>query len=191
MDDNEKKLDALILRARQMRKEYAGKLGERLRDLREACEEEEKSMSADSLADALTFLESVPDIRYPCVTIADGGQITIQWNDGPDETLIINFLLPVKVNFVIFSSDPQVSLSGSVAPEHVWEVAIRNGADKWALEPDKLGRQRAEFYAELIELSGDLVDMFSMVEEPEVIRMTRRMKETFWELITKYAPEKG
>jgi len=87
---------------------YRERLSRRLEFLLDAMEEDGEVWSddsPDSLRMLLRFLESVPDFRYPTVTITPSATFRAQWTAGSDRHFAIDFLPDGQVRLVVFCRD--------------------------------------------------------------------------------------
>jgi hypothetical protein len=117
---------------------YREHLARRLDILLHALEDEGEDWgesSPDSLRQMLLFLQSVPDLRCPTVTITPSVTFRAQWQASQNEHLALDFLPDGQVRFVVFSPDPRRA-------DRVQRVSgVVNRADVMrAIEPYKVHR---------------------------------------------------
>jgi hypothetical protein len=89
---------------------YCERLAGRLDLLLDAVEEEEETWaedSPDSLRQMLLFLETVPHLRCPTITVTPSMTFRAEWRSGLDKHLAVDFLPDGQARFVVFSPDPR------------------------------------------------------------------------------------
>lgn len=93
-----------------IRSAYRERLARRLEFLLEAIEEEGDTWSddsPDSLRKMVLFLQSVPTLRYPTVTVTPSATFRAQWTADPNKHFAVDFLPNGEVRFVVFCPDPR------------------------------------------------------------------------------------
>ncbi len=121
---------------------YGERLARRLEFLLEAMEEEGEAWSEDSpesLRTMLLFLQSVPNFRYPTVTITPSATFRAQWTADPNAHLAVDFLPNGQVRFVVFCPDPRHSdrirrVSGITSWENVINTVEPYKVHHWAAD---------------------------------------------------------
>jgi hypothetical protein len=89
---------------------YRERLARRLEFLLGAIEEEEEAWSDDSpesLRRMMLFLQSMPTLRYPSVTVTPSATFRAQWTADPNKHFAVDFLPNGEVRFVVFCPDPR------------------------------------------------------------------------------------
>lgn len=89
---------------------YRERLARRLNLLLGALEEEGEEWaegSPESLRQMLLFLQDVPELRCPTVTVTPSATFRAQWQAGRNEHFAVDFLPDGQVRFVVFAPDPR------------------------------------------------------------------------------------
>ena len=94
--------------------------------------------SGESLRKMLMFLESVPELRQPVVTITPAGTFRAEWTLGSDSHFAIDFLPDGQVRFVVFCPNPRhparvQRLAGLSDWDTVMEMVTPYDVGRWAM----------------------------------------------------------
>ncbi|PHV07955.1 hypothetical protein CSQ96_08735 [Janthinobacterium sp. BJB412] len=121
--------------------QYKERLANRLEQLLAAYKEDTDGQvfSADSLRGLLVFLERVPLLRYPTVTLTRGGDVYASWKRGADHVFSAQFLQTRQVRFVIFRPNlhdvgQSEQLSGLTTPQSLPDIVSHLAVGDWAGE---------------------------------------------------------
>ncbi|MDY0223332.1 MAG: hypothetical protein RBR67_19575 [Desulfobacterium sp.] len=85
-------------------------IADRLGNLRQyLCEEEgpKIDISLDSLQAMHVFIEQIPDVRLPQISLTAEGDVYLRWKSEPDRLFSIHFLDDRRVRFAIFYPNPR------------------------------------------------------------------------------------
>jgi hypothetical protein len=120
---------------------YKERLANRLEQLLAAYKEDTDGQlfSADSLRGLLVFLERVPLLRYPTVTLTRSGDVYASWKRGADHVFSAQFLKTQQVRFVIFRPNlhdvgQSEQLSGLTTPQSLPDIVSHLAVGDWAGE---------------------------------------------------------
>lgn len=120
---------------------YRERLASRLEQLLAAYKEDTDGhvFSADSLHGLLVFLERVPVLRYPTVTLTRSGDVYASWKRGADHVFSAQFLKTQQVRFVIFRPNlhnfgQSEQLSGLTTPQSLPDLIAHLAVGDWAGE---------------------------------------------------------
>lgn len=119
---------------------YRERLSRRLEFLLNAMKEEGEKWSEDSpesLRMMMLFLQTVPDFRYPTVTITPSATFRIQWTVDGNRHFAADFLPDGQVKFVVFCPDPHHSsriqrISGITSRENLINIVKPYKVHDWA-----------------------------------------------------------
>jgi len=87
-------------------------IAERLAILRQCLREEEgqkKDISLDSLRAMHAFIEQIPNVRLPQISLTTEGDVYLRWKSEAGRLFSIHFLDDRRVRFVIFYPNPRHS----------------------------------------------------------------------------------
>jgi hypothetical protein len=121
---------------------YRERLARRLEFLLETMKEEGeawKETSPESLRKMLLFLQSLPNFRYPSVTVTPSATFRAQWTADPSRHFAVDFLPDGQVRFVTFCPDPRhpdriQRISGITSWENVVSVVEPCRVHRWAAD---------------------------------------------------------
>lgn len=118
---------------------YAARLAARLDDLLEGYKEDMdgRVFSIDSLRSLVTFLQSVPELRYPSITLTRGGDFFLSWKQGRTHVFSAQFLRSKQVSFAIFKPNPGLvgqhdQFSGCTALTSINNIIRQFNVMEWA-----------------------------------------------------------
>ena len=123
----------------QINMTFSKQLANRIQFLFEASKEEypdEVAILPESLKNFVSFLQSVPNFRYPDVVLSPVKNICTQWRTAPNRHFSVEFLPTGDVRFVIFSPDPMHPdktnrISGIVSVDSLMRTAQPHGIQSW------------------------------------------------------------
>jgi hypothetical protein len=121
---------------------YRERLARRLEFLLDATEEEGEAWSDDSpesLRRMVLFLQSVPALRYPSVTVTPSATFRAQWSADPNKHFAVDFLPSGEVRFVVFCPDPRYPnrvqrVSGITSLENLMRAVEPYRVLRWAAD---------------------------------------------------------
>ena len=118
---------------------YRDRLAERLANLQEMFKEEgeDELFLADSLRALLAFLERLPSLPYPSVTLTSGGEACLTWQRGSDYFLGARFFDIEHVHFAAHYPNRREGslidrLSGSTTSRALADLALHFQVSDWA-----------------------------------------------------------
>jgi hypothetical protein len=121
---------------------YRERLARRLDFLLRTLEEEGESWSdhsPESLRQMLQFLEAVPELRCPTVTVTPFATFRAQWRAESSEHFAVDFVPDGQVRFVVFAADPGhpervERVSGIVSPANAMKAIETYQVHRWAAD---------------------------------------------------------
>ena len=121
---------------------YCERLARRLAFLLETMKEEEEAWnegSPESLRKMLMFLQTVPNFRYPTVTVTPSATFRAQWTTDPSRHFAVEFLPDGQVRFVVFCPDPRhpnrvQRHDGITSTENLMNVVEPYKVHRWAAD---------------------------------------------------------
>ena len=139
LSEDEKVYEIIKFLNDQINLTFSKQLANRIQFLIEASKEEypdEVAILPESLKNFVSFLQSVPNFRYPDVVLSPVKNICTQWRTAPNRHFSVEFLPTGDVRFVIFSPDPMHPdktnrISGIVSVDSLMRTAQPHGIQSW------------------------------------------------------------
>jgi hypothetical protein len=118
-----------------IRRDYKGRLIQRICDLRDMGMDDNEPMLASSLSNFINFMKQNSRIGYPSLALSSDGYINALWRESAQQRLSLEFLPSNKVGYVIFALDPNSMVlcraSGSMATQNVLDYLDYFNVKEW------------------------------------------------------------
>lgn len=118
---------------------YAHRLAARIEDLLEGYREDMNGrvFSSDSLTTLISFLEHVPHLKYPTITLTRNGDFYLSWKQGKSHIFSAQFLRSKQVRFAIIRPHPLTvgqteQFSGMTTVPSLQSVVEQYRVQEWA-----------------------------------------------------------
>jgi hypothetical protein len=139
---DDQKVSEIVKFLNQVNIAFSKRLADRIQFLLEASKEEcpdEGTISPESLKNFVSFLQSVPNLKYPDVVLSPDKNIFTQWRTAPNRHFSVEFLPTDDVRFVIFAPDPKHPdkinrMSGIVSVDSLMQTVQPLGVLSWCAQ---------------------------------------------------------